>query len=240
MKRAFTLLELIIIIIIVGIIAVTVSTSFKKDTLVPATNQVLDHIRYTQQLALNQVMFVPAAEFSAFPADLPNDYQRKKDAKQWFKKWWQIQFHNDNTYTIYSDYPSINNNFNFDGIATYSQNGDTIAKDPQDGKYIAGSSTHIPAEEVIETVDLEKEYGVSIQMSNDECNSNRIMFDQLGRPHCAKSASGSNNESLNPYDRIAKNYIKVVLTLNGGDDSSTICVTPVTGYAYISENNGCP
>jgi len=236
MKRAFTLIELIIIIIIVGIIAVTASTSFKKDTLVPATNQVLDHIRYTQQLAMNQDMFVPAPYFSSYT----HSTQKKKDSKQWFKKWWQIQFHKDNSYTIYSDYPSTYDNFYFDGIATYSQNGDTIAKDPLVGKYIAGSSTHVPAEQVIKMVDLAKEYGVNIIMSNDECSSNRIMFDQSGRPHCAKNGSGSNNESIYPYDRIAKNYIKVVLTVKDRDDSSTICVTPITGYAYISENNGCP
>ena len=83
MKRAFTLIELIIIIIIVGIIAVTASNSFKKDTLVPATNQVLDHVRYTQQLALNQDMFIPSPDFSTY-----SDANRKaKDSRLWFKKW---------------------------------------------------------------------------------------------------------------------------------------------------------
>ena len=231
MKRAFTLIELIIIIIIVGIIAVTASNSFKKDTLIPATNQVLDHIRYTQQLALNQDMFIPSPDFSTY-----SDADRKaKDSRLWFKKWWQFQIHEgDDDYTIYSDAPTNGGNNEYDMKA--DDGADRIAIDPMTRELLAGQSANVP-ENFLRIANLKKEYGVEISMSG--CgNSKHILFDQLGRPHCSKSKNDGSNY---PYGKIKKsgNPIIITLTLEDGSDSSTICVTPVTGYTYISENNGC-
>lgn len=231
MKYAFTLIELIITIILIAILAIFVSNPFEKDTLVPATNQVLDHIRYTQQLALNQDMYVPSPDFSLYT----DSEQRKKDSMQWFKKWWQIQFHTDNSYTVYSDYPSDNDNFSYDNKPVHTENGDTIAKDPFEGKYIAGSSTDVPAEEVIKTVDLSNEFGVSIAMTGCRYGSRHIMFDEMGKPHCTKTEDDS---ELNPYDRMAHNGI--CLELSDGSETSTIRIEPITGYASVAYGNTCP
>lgn len=229
MKHAFTLIELIIVIIIIGILSFSVSSLFKKDTLVPATNQVLDHIRYTQQLALNQDMFVPTEDFSVYS----DPDSKEKDSKQWFKKWWQIQFHNDHEYTVYSDYPSgTPGNFTFDNNPRHAQEGDTIAKDPLVGKYIAGSSSDIPANEVIEMVALFEEYGVTVSLEG--CGSNHIMFDHLGRPHCTKTRDDS---GLNPYDEIALGEICV--ELSNGSDSNSIHIEPITGYASVTYHASC-
>jgi type II secretory pathway pseudopilin PulG len=163
MKHAFTLIELIIIIILIGILAITVSPLFRRDTLIPATNQVLDHIRYTQQLALNQDMFVPSADFSIYPIDNP-DNQRKKDAKQWFKKWWRIQFHNNNSYSVYSDHPTTGAVDNYDGQA---RNDDFVARDPFSGLFlfgdIAGNSVYSDDQRQM-LVDLQDEYGVTVNV----------------------------------------------------------------------------
>ena len=157
MKHAFTLIELIIIVILIGILAVSVSPVFRRDTLIPATNQVLDHIRYTQQLALNQDMFVPSADFSSYPRSFPNDYQRKKDAQQWFKKWWRIQFHDNNSYSVYSDHPS-NSESNYYDLKP--DRYDRVARDPLSGLYIVGdlgSTTAYYDNERLKLVDLEVE-----------------------------------------------------------------------------------
>jgi prepilin-type N-terminal cleavage/methylation domain-containing protein len=53
MKRfAFTMLELIFVIIVIGILAVLAMPSFNKNSLAEAAEQVAGHIRYTQHLAM--------------------------------------------------------------------------------------------------------------------------------------------------------------------------------------------
>lgn len=231
MKLAFTLLELIIVMIIIGIISVIASTAFQRDTLNPATNQLLDHIRYTQQLALNQDMFIPAPDLSSFTGD----DRRVKDSRQWFKKWWQIQFHEDDgDYTIYSDAPT-----NSAATNQYDQEAndgvDQIATDPQSGEFLAGESSKV-TEGYLRLANLKEEYGVEISMAG--CGqSKHLHFDHLGRPHCSKR---DDDGSDYPYTNLAQKYITVTLTDQNEENSKTICVTPISGYAYIAENNGCP
>lgn len=234
MKRAFTLTELIFVLIIVGILSVSAVSRSHKDTLVPAANQVLDHIRYTQQLALNQDMFVPSPNFSTYS----DPKQKEKDSKQWFKKWWRIQFHGNNSYTLYSDHPSKNeNNHQYDADDDKS---DDVARDPLSGLYLykkGHSNSDYQDDERLTLVDLFEEYEVTANVQG--CgNSDHILFDNMGRPHCSKSRGDS---SLYPYSQIRQdgNFINVTLTHSKSGESKTICVTPVSGYAYISQNNSC-
>jgi len=238
MKSAFTLIELIFIIIVVGIIGATAITAFKKDTLTPATIQVLDHIRYTQQLALNQDMFVPSPEFSTYSGN-----QAIKDSKLWFKRWWQILFHNNSSYSIFSDHPTSNiANNQYDRSVEYSD--DLIAKDPQTGLYIAGylpaSSSKVPENERFQLSDLNEEYGVTIDMdtcrySGGSSTSNRIIFDNMGRPHC--NISDTYSETA-PYGRLANQQI--VVRLKKDNVCNEIKIVPITGFASISWDENCP
>ena len=232
MKHAFTLIELIIIIILIGILSLTVSPFFQRDTLIPATNQVLDHIRYTQQLALNQDMFVPYADFSAYPPGI----QHTKDARQWFKKWWRIQFHGNSSYSIYSDHPTTTiGNFSFGAQADVN---DLVARDPETGLFLFGNLVNgFPDSQRNVLLDLQDEYGVTVNVQGCLNNSSQILFDNLGRPHCSK---GDPDLSLNPYDHmtLTGQFISVVLT--DGNDIQTICITPLTGYTYITQNPVCP
>ena len=66
MKKAFTLVELIFVIIIASILAYFAANKFEKDTLTPASYQLLDHIKYTQSLALDQDMFVSSPYFATY------------------------------------------------------------------------------------------------------------------------------------------------------------------------------
>ena len=60
MKKAFTMLELVFVIVIIGILAVVAMPSFQRDTLQEAGNQIISHIRYTQHLAMMDDKFNPA------------------------------------------------------------------------------------------------------------------------------------------------------------------------------------
>ncbi|MFA6396890.1 MAG: hypothetical protein WCW84_13080 [Sulfurimonas sp.] len=72
MKRfAFTLLELVFVIIVIGILAITAMPNFASHALTDASEQVARHIRYAQHLSMMDDVYNPA------------------DAN-WYKKRWMI------------------------------------------------------------------------------------------------------------------------------------------------------
>lgn len=73
MKKAFTLLELIFVIVVIGILAATIIPEMKSNSLYDAANQVVGHIRYTQHLAMVDDKF-------------------SSNDEDWYKTRWQIKF----------------------------------------------------------------------------------------------------------------------------------------------------
>jgi prepilin-type N-terminal cleavage/methylation domain-containing protein len=84
MKQAFTMLELVIVIVVIGILAATVAPTFQRDTNAEAAQQFLSHVRYTQHLAMVEDKFDPT------------------DAT-WFRDRWQIRLASNGAYAIFSD-----------------------------------------------------------------------------------------------------------------------------------------
>ena len=82
MKKAFTLLELVFVIVIAGILAFVLIPKSSDTKLLESANQLISHIRYAQQLALNNDQFDP------------ND-------KDWHKKMWRIEFESNGTYKVW-------------------------------------------------------------------------------------------------------------------------------------------
>lgn len=82
MKKAFTLLELVFVIVIAGILAFVLIPKSSDTKLLESANQLISHIRYAQQLALNNDQFDP------------ND-------KDWYKKMWRIEFESNDTYKVW-------------------------------------------------------------------------------------------------------------------------------------------
>jgi|GEM_PF-6234475 len=56
-RRAFSTLELVVVVAIVGILATFVASKFRDDPLARATLQIASHLRYTQAIALNDDRF---------------------------------------------------------------------------------------------------------------------------------------------------------------------------------------
>ncbi|MCF6310454.1 MAG: type II secretion system GspH family protein, partial [Sulfurimonas sp.] len=52
MKKAFTMLELVMVIVVIGILAAVMLPRVASDRLAEAATQVISHIRYTQHLAM--------------------------------------------------------------------------------------------------------------------------------------------------------------------------------------------
>lgn len=81
-KKAFTMIELIMIIVVVGILATAIIPRVDRNTLLEATDQVASHVRYTQHLAMLDDKYDP------------------KDSN-WYRNRWKITF-NNNSYSITS------------------------------------------------------------------------------------------------------------------------------------------
>ncbi|WP_258030695.1 pilus assembly FimT family protein [Campylobacter concisus] len=74
-KRAFTMIELIFVIVVVGILAAIMIPKLNRNASREAANQILTHIRYTQHLAMQD-----------------DKYVQSVDEKLWFKMRWGITF----------------------------------------------------------------------------------------------------------------------------------------------------
>ena len=107
LRKAFTTFELIVIITVIGILSVFIIPRQQNTNLQEATDQIVKHMRLAQSLALAQDFYLSESGQSN---DYANAVKQNKSSVQWFKRWWQIQFHwagtPQSTYSVYSDHPS--------------------------------------------------------------------------------------------------------------------------------------
>ena len=210
MKKAFTMLELIMVIVVIGILAAVVVPRTGSNKLGEAAVQLVSHIRYTQHLAM------------------VDDKFDSTDPDNWYKKRWQIIFSNTTTasdilYSIYSD------------GSTYTGNADAgeVASDPMSpDKFLSGGSASILQTDVRvnEKLNLTSTYGITGLTLNDGCSGVRISFDTFGRPlHGTIHDSATSYESSN----LIQSTCNIVLVSAEGD--ITIAVEPETGYVHIQE-----
>jgi len=206
---AFTLFELLIVIIIASILAVVMIPHLERNNLREATKQVVRHIQYTQHLAMN--------------SDMYNAYEIN-----WSQKYWKIAFRTSkNCYSIYSDTDK-----DFLNDATES------AIDPLTKvRLYAGNNCNVSSLNNHALL-LEKSYGIdtitlTIPLGAtahvNDCNTNTKMylaFDNLGRPHTSVSS---------PTGGIIKN--DCLITLKSGIHTAIIKVTAETGYVKIDSIN---
>jgi len=83
-KSAFTMLELVFVIVVIGIISAVMIPRIDRDNLAEAANQVVSHIKYTQHLAMTENMY-------------------DDNIVNWFQRRWQIQFYACGGYAVHSD-----------------------------------------------------------------------------------------------------------------------------------------
>lgn len=155
------MLELIFVIVIVGIVTAMVIPRMDRDTIFEATNQTLNHIKYTQHLAMTQ--------------DVYND-----QAANWFRARWEIQFFACGGYAVHSD-------SDLNGNATAAR-GES-AFDPQTKKrlWIDAGCTTPGADTDFAKANLLASYSVNA-INFAGCNNNQqISFDSLGRPYTSNT-----------------------------------------------------
>jgi len=216
MKNAFTLIELVFVIVVIGIIATISLPNLNKNNLPKAAIQVASHIRYTQHLAMMNDKFNP-------------------NVNQWYRDRWQIQFNESIdtidvwAYTIYSDTSRSSN----------ANALNEIAKSPLNrNKFLTGGSSgfvDLDDSRRTKVMGLKESYGIQdIKFVNCGSTAKRISFDHLGRP-----LNGDPNTAINPVHRIITSICTIELCSvdncanANADEKISIAIEPETGYVHV-------
>ena len=235
MRKAFTLLELVFVIVVIGILAALILPHIKTNPVQEAAVQVLSHVRYTQHLALV-------------------DDKYNSSNLQWYLGRWQIFFSNANatkSYLIFSERknayngnPDSNNAYTNSEVARNPQNPNTFLIGTPDSNFAHDDTTRITKK-----LDLGASYGIvdfKISGGGTSSSANRILFDYLGRPYRGTTNTSSATVINSPFDRLANSPIFIKIchqTCNGNNDMATnddevvIRIEKETGYACILEKN---
>lgn len=213
LRKAFTMIELIFIIIIVGILALVATPRLNDNNLRLAADQLMSHIRYTQHLAMQADKFDP------------ND-------ANWFKKRWQLVVTQEQdsdgefAYTIFEDTA---------GGSTGNPDLTEIAKNPLNPeKLLTGGANGIKTSDKRATSELNlgKKYGIEKVEFSSACRvgtSRRIAFDYLGRP---LKGNLSTYTSSYQKDRLISAPCEITLEHKNGENI-TITIEPETGFVDI-------
>ena len=224
MKRAFTLLEVIIVLVIIGILAAVAIPKIQTNNLTKAAFQIVRHIRYTQHLALVNDSFDP------------------KD-RYFYKRYWQIYF-THNGYT--------NDEYVYSIFSSSSPSGDSnpnlsdFARDPLTGKRMTGGYSGVLYSNDPRTLDdlkIGSKYGIQDIKFSSNChagNSKKIYFDSLGRPYTGSLNTSSTNSYALSFTRLLKQECTISFctrscNLASNDEKIEIVIEPLTGYTYIKK-----
>ena len=216
MKKAFTMIELVLVIIIVGIISATIVPQIGKTSLDRCAQQVLHHIRYTQHLAMMDNKFDPNDQY-------------------WYRSRWQLDFRDPSGKAFYTIYQDLNRN----GSASTHASKDEIAKNPLNPKQLLTALSTSGAVNTKE-MNLKEKYGITAITFSSSCSyygSQRISFDYLGRPlygnPTALDAKYNDNFGSTGV-RLIQNKCTITLT-DTDNNSRKIVIMPETGYSYIED-----
>jgi len=225
MKKSFTMLELIFVIVVIGIISATILPRTESNSLEEAALQVISHIRYTQHLAMV-------------------DDRYDKDDKEWYQERWRIRFKKDLTYTnpkeAFKDiwtYMVFSDANSHDGNAHLSE----MARNPQNqNQYLSGgynNTLYIYDSKAMKRLQLGLMYGIEDVKFGGGCRSNieYIYFDHFGRPF-------NSMNKTKPYERASSGWHKLLtsdckISLYKKNSKIVINIAKETGYVCILDKN---
>jgi len=213
---AFTMLELVMVIVVLGILAAMALPRLDRDLRQEAADNLLSAIRYTQHMAL--------IDNKANP--------RRND---WQQALWQIRFSNwggEWQYTVASDSNHAGN---------LAQNESAI--DPSSGKFMHTADAIMDNAES-PNIFLTQKYGINNVIFNGCANggpnapavgnSRHIAFDYLGRPHRAVTIGGNRDSRT----VVTNGNCTITFTfLDAAINPIIIDISRETGYVQIRGQN---
>lgn len=224
MKKAFSLLECVLVLLIFALlISIAQFYPQNKIKLQAAAKQIINDIAYTKNLALIQTSF------------RTNDLSVAKD--EWFKARWQLYFirsksatNNNQTYTIFLDKNGDGNanlgktQLNLDReIAVDILNANKLMNSGQSGVI---SKDDIKASK---RFNLTQHFGVErVEFKGSCAGATRLVFDEFARLYSPlKNANNAYEKNLITH----KN--KCIIRLKAKNESLCIVVENLGGFAYV-------
>ncbi len=214
MKRsAFTMLELIFVVVVAGILAATIMPRMKRDLRQEAIDDIVSAIQYTQHLALM-------------------DDKQLDDNPKWQQRFWRIVFSRCGStgwfYMIGSD-----DNMEDANNAFFDKNESAV--DPLTGKPLFYKCSGIEKKDVSSSIFISKKYGIEKIKTRGNCRRGRhIAFDHLGRPFHGTGFSKSAEPDSAGY---MKNRCSLRLIFKDPDIKRVkIDIEPETGYVEVDKN----
>lgn len=233
MKKAFTMLELIMVIVIVGILAAVIIPRTGSNKLAECAVQLISDIRYTQHLAM-----------------IDDKYDTNESL--WFRQRWQLSFSTASgtlSYMIFSDKPSSAGSYDGNPGANNTYTNVEVAHNPlNSNNYMIGATNtsfdNYNTSRLTTRLDIKQTYGIEFVKMTGGTNSTvkRILFDNFGRPYRGTGASSSTHPINSSVDFLASSTIRIKLCTQicvgsnstaNNDNELIIAVEAETGYAHI-------
>ncbi|MDQ7047951.1 MAG: type II secretion system protein [Sulfurovum sp.] len=206
-RKAFTMIELVLVIVVLGILSALAMPRLDRDLEQEAADNILSAIRYTQHMALI-------------------DNKHDANTTQWQKAFWQIQFApcSDGKF-----FYRVGADHNMDSGSTFEK--PEAATDPMNGKPMyMNNGGDCSATDFSPNILIGKKYGLTSITGTGGCADRQyIGFDYLGRPQQVFSTSSEPNYS----SYMSTNCTFTFSSDSGSFDDFAIIIEKETGYAYI-------
>lgn len=213
-KKAFTMIELVFVIVVMGILAAVALPRIDRDLLIEAQDGILSDIRYTQHLALN-------------------DFKYSDTNASWQKALWRIGFNNCASSTGIYEYIGSDTDYG-GGIGN-----DEAAIDPANGHKMTWSGatcTNGGDSNTSDRIFLSKKYGITNVATAGGCaNRQYIGFDHLGRLH--GGFAGTMGSATPDYASYTNTQCTITFTMSDGE-TFDVTIQPESGYAEIANYVG--
>ena len=203
--RAFTMIELVFVIVVLGILAAVALPRLDTEKTQEGVDHIISYLRLTQQMALS-------------------DHKHNWDDKRWQRTYWQLKIESCSdgglTLTVGSGVPDDEGNFD---------RGNALI-DPSDKKPLHFVNTNgckqVTDTTVSENVYITKLFGIESVSFTGGCKGRYIGFDRLGRPHF-----GFGKSNAPTFSSVVKTTCKLTITYGDGTEK-IIHIEPFTGYIH--------
>ncbi len=220
MKRGFTLIELVFVIVIIGVLSAILAPRFDRPSITEATHQLVSHIRYTQHLAMMDNKFDP----------IVGGWQRQR---------WNISFKLLTRTTVFPIYTIASNRDGTNNLISTD-----VAVDPANQSVLLSGDIGeigitIPGVNIVNyssKLNLQTEYGIeSLVLAGSCAGRDAISFDYLGRPILGNSINMMFKylNTTNTSELMTARCIIILRTNDSDNNIRQIAIEPETGYTHI-------